>query len=191
MMWVDYRKENPNPLKSLIRGITGGKTVDPDITKTASLNSVDLELKLFRLDRDHAYKDELTFAQSTKSFPWTRVFGIVLNNASDSSPAHNVSIRLEFFWNGSIPTKSPSFEIPPRTEGWKAQVNNISHKQPAVLVFRDASLTSIYRHPIEWPSSKLTLQEPMKGYFVISYTVSSAQPYSSKTKELRINVDTT
>lgn len=161
------------------------------IEPEALSSPVKLELKLFLQDRNQGHEEELVFTQDARSIPWTRVFGLALNNLSKSVTSENIGIRLEFYWQGDYPNANttPSFHTPPHSDDWDTQISQVKNEQAAVLVFRNANLTCFPGQPIEWRGFSMELKEQMRGYFLILYKISSARPYSDNSGELKIHID--
>ena len=140
-------------------------------------------------DRSHSYQESLSFALSGQSVSYTKVFGIVLENVTQFSVAKHINIRILISWgSGEQLVKAPAFEVPPRTEGWKAERHLLINEYPAVFTFKDLNLAALYGHPEEWSGFKFTLYEKWNGFFRLSYSITSVDPFTENTGELSIRI---
>ncbi len=143
-----------------------------------------LKLKLYKMGRDRSLHDVIE-VNSNMTIPHILPIGFALVNQTASSKAKDISIRIDISWRGDQISKGPSFKCPTQG-GWHTQVMQIVHEQPAALVFNDANQSVFYDQPVEWGSFRITFQEVMNGYLQFNYKISSGQPLTSTSGELRL-----
>lgn len=149
----------------------------------------ELSLKLFLMDRAQSHRDELDFVQTGKSVPWSRVFGLALENTAKSTSAKGISIRLSLEWGGGDTLqKAPTFQAPPRVKGWETKKPQLFNEAPAVLTFNGPDLICFHGQPHEWTGFKLTLHEQWRGFFWLRYKVSSLEPYTERSEKFKITI---
>ena len=144
----------------------------------------ELKLRLYKMGRDRALRDEIHF-ETHRALPQYHQFGFALENTTESAMAKGIYVRVQFSWRGHDIHKSPSFRAP-RYPGWTTQVSQLVCEQSAVLTFRDPELSCFFGQPIEWGNVRLTLPEHMKGYLLVEYRVSCVEPQTNNSGELRI-----
>lgn len=146
--------------------------------------SPELRLKLYKMERDRTRRDEIML-ETDCSLPQLHQFGLALENMTEATLAKGISIRVEFSWRGHDISSAPSFWASP-SSGWVAQVSQLVNEQSAVLTFRDPDLACFYGQPIEWDNVRLKLREHMRGYLLVHYRISSVEPHTDNSGELRI-----
>ena len=150
-----------------------------------------LTLKLFL--ESGAYQDEITFIQHQPDsvvqdyyFP----FGLALQNAAEKSvPAKDIDMRVEISWNGVDLQSAPEFTTD--SPGWQTLRSKIQQAGelpfPAVLDFKGPEHDRCtFGQPLEWDSFQGHLSRKTNGYFLLNYRISSANPHTTSTGELRI-----
>jgi len=147
-----------------------------------------LALKLFLMGRDRTHRDKIVFSQEGGSFALSHAFGLAMENTTRGTTAKGIGITVKFYWRGDPPRGIPHFQAPPRLEEWTTRVSQLVNEQEAVLVFKDNELICFYGQPEEWDGFKLTLSERMGGYFLVRYTISSVEPYTENSGQLRITL---
>lgn len=171
------------------------RTSRPDISLEQAENQLTtsipiLALKMFRPDeRTRLYQESLSFAISGQPYSWTRDFGLVLENNTPGSVAKNIRIRVSIGWAGGKQLqKAPLFQVPSIFRSWNADPQLLVNERPAIWNFKEAECVSFFGHPEEWPGFKLTLYEGWTGFFRLSYSISSADPFTQNRGELTLNV---
>jgi len=144
-----------------------------------------LSLKLFTID-DRTYRDEIVFGKVP--FIRYREFNFALENTVASTTAERIDIRVVIEWQGDQLDKAPEFTVHlPPSEGWKADVSKLKHNQPAILTFHGSQHHRCsFRQPLEWNNFMFHLGEQVTGFFQMHYVVSSAEPATENSGELRI-----
>jgi hypothetical protein len=158
----------------------------PNPLSTATSRLPQLALKLFRMDRKQAHQDQIVFSPSKEERTIERVFGLALENTTETIPAKGIFIRVEFWWRGESPQKPPIIYAPSQHEKWTPPFSELLNEKEAVLNFRDPDLACVHKHPVEWGNFKFVLSEPIKGSFLITYTISTLEPVTESHGELRI-----
>jgi len=117
-----------------------------------------------------------------------REFGLALENMVASTTATGIDIRITIDWQGDELMRAPEFlvNLPP-SEGWRVEVSGITHDQPAILTFHGLEHhRCTFRQPLVWNNLMLHLEGQVRGFFHIEYVVSSTQPVTENSGELRI-----
>ncbi len=145
-----------------------------------------LTLKLFQMERDPTHRDEIVFRQ--RSGP-VYVFGLVLENVSSSPPAKGIRIDVHFWWGGGDTLqKAPQFRVPHQAQGWENEAVELLNERAAHLTFRGPDFTCFPGHPEKWGNFTITLMDRVNVWFRVTYKVSSAEPYTQSSGELRITL---
>ncbi len=176
---VENERATKEQLKQYIDAALG-------IDKNAQLPSPypELKLKLYKMGRDQARHDEIFF-ETDRSLPQQHQFGFVLENMTESTMAKGIHIRVAFSWRGHDLYKAPWLQAP-RYPGWTTQVSELVCEQPAILTFKELDLPCFHGQPIEWDNVRLNLLEHMRGDLLIHYRISSVQPYTDSSGELKV-----
>ena len=151
--------------------------------------SPELTIRLFSLGRERVHQQEIAFNQEgqvSHLVGHEYSFGVALYNLAPSVPAKSISIRLEFFWRGSLPTYPLDFLLPTRAEGWTTSVQQLVNEQQAILVFSGPELLCFYGQPVEWLNFRVRVQERLDGHSLMCYKISSFQPQANSIGELKI-----
>jgi hypothetical protein len=157
---------------------------DRDQTRNARLPK--LSLQLIELGNRRAYLNEIDIDESTNQPNREFVFGFVLENSAESTSAKGIGIRIEVFWRGDAPLHAFTFRPPRRPEGWTAQVNQLTNDQPAIMTYSSPDHMCFYRQPCEWVNFRLPVQERLHGYALFHYTISSMQPHTDSSGDLKL-----
>lgn len=178
--------KKPDPSSEQLQSIN----VYGDVPKSTELSNLPkLTLKLFVGD-DGPPQKEITFF-THRSLTQVHVFGFELENTEESSLAKGVSTRISISWRGDPPSVCPCIEVPFRlkSEGWLERRGKVGKdNQPATLIFRDPNLTCSHGIPVAWCNFKLHLSEHLDGYLLIQYQVSSNDPQTHNSDELRMTL---
>lgn len=140
------------------------------------------ELVLYLHDgkRNSPIKDQtsLSFPMPVTNSRYEFRFGLTLKNLNPTPEAQATGIIIVFtIDNRTNLSLSPQF-LPWQREpgGWKIENSRITNENPAKFNFQDLDLISTHELDKRWPPFVGVLNEPVKGYFKISYTIRSINP---------------
>lgn len=170
--WVKFRFKGSNQSK------TGDEqSVQPKLPK--------LKIELFQVGRTRTYDREIAIRQNEGQAYNEYKFGVVLEN-NEPIPAKGIGIEFKFSWRGNNPKYSLKFSPPRRAVGWSTSVAELVNGQSAVLIYSGAEQICFPEQPVEWLDFLIKLQERLNGYILLEYKVSSLQPPTNSSGELKI-----
>ncbi|TET82663.1 MAG: hypothetical protein E3J37_06890 [Anaerolineales bacterium] len=153
----------------------------------SSKNKPELDISFY--DRDKVIKKRISSFQRPKLAQGKVVFLLALQNTTVESVVKGISIRLEFYWRGAIPSKAPSIMRLGVPSEWTVEAAKLIDSNPAVLTYNSAEKIVAYGQPEILKVPRIVINEELHGNFLIKYRVSSHDPPSQADGDLEIHIE--
>lgn len=147
------------------------------------------EIGLSFYDRDRNFKKRINSSQRPKLTHGQIVFLLALQNTTVDTVVKGISIRLEFYWRGAMPSKAPSIMRLGAPSEWTVEAAKLTDSNPAILTYNSAEKIVAYGQPEILKVPRITIHEELHGNFLIKYRVSSHDPPSQSDGDLEIHLE--
>ena len=169
--------------------VAGDKYIQVPKNETSiSSQKISPLLNVSLYDRERNITKKIISSQNSYLTYANVVYLLALQNNAPANVAKGIFLRLEFYWRGDPPSKTPYFLPLPRTSPWTIEAAKLTHSNPAVLSYSSPEELVAYKSPVTLIAPKLVITEVMLGYFLVKYQISSHDPAAQSRGDLKIQM---